>query len=476
MTFNVTENFIQNLNLARKEFIRNKFILFSPWLNPNKYHPSNIEYNYKNKKLKYDSEKTKIKKKFFRFFFSSSKINYRKIDLKKKKYLFISNLITEKDINQDRYFKNILDYKAEDSVILLRNHSEYTNKYLEEKMNKLSIPRILFPEGYFIKTKIIFISHILYSYFIIFSKLLFLKNKSIKKTLLEFCKFKNITQSIINIHYFNVIRKIIKNNNFEKIFFTFEGHTWERYIIYAAKSYNSKIICIAYQFSVILNNKNLLTGSYGKFYDPDIICVTGEYGKKIMSHNYHSKVINIGSIIGCNNNFDFTKKKISKNCLVMPEGIYSECELMFDFIYSTSLVFKDINFIIRFHDQFDSNFFIKKNKINPKQKNIIISDLNINNDFERSSFCLYRGTTGIFQAINNGLLPIYLDLINEFNIDPMYSMKKKIMYVSKPSQLGKFINEKCDANYLYKKYTNNKKISKYYFNNYINKNIEIIYE
>ena len=39
--------------------------------------------------------------------------------------------------------------------------------------------------------------------------------------------------------------------------------------------------------------------------------------------------------------------------------------------------------------------------------------------------CLYRGSTSAITASQSGLIPIYLNLINTLNIDPMFQIKKK---------------------------------------------------
>ncbi len=464
-----------NLKNIRNLFISNKNIFLSPWLYPNKFHPNNINYNYYNSKInfnKYNSKSSKI----FNFIFNSGKMNLRNKNITQKKYLFVSHFINKNHINEDYYFNKIINYQEDKSIILLRNHTNYENNKIEQYFNNSKIPRILMPKGYNFFLKLLFIKELIFTYFIVLSKIIFIKDETQKKILFDFCKLKNISQNILNLQYYSVIKKILNKNNFEKIFFTFEGHTWERYIVNAAKAYNKNIICVGYQFSVIINQKGMLTKSLGNNYDPDIICVSGEFGKKIMKNNFKSQVINIGNRIGEIPSIDFKNKKLNTNCLVMPEGIMSECVLMYDFVYAASIINNKINFIIRFHDQFDTDYFLQNNKKYLSRKNIIFSKSPLKEDFKRSTFCLYRGTSGIFEAMNYGLLPIYLDLISEFNIDPINSFKDNIKYVQEPEDLVNYIIRNLKFEILKEKNIKNKKISNLYFNKFIKENINYIYE
>ena len=45
----------------------------------------------------------------------------------------------------------------------------------------------------------------------------------------------------------------------------------------------------------------------------------------------------------------------------------------------------------------------------------------------RSSMCLYRGSTSAITAAQNGIMPIYYDLNTNLNIDPMFQIDKKLV-------------------------------------------------
>ena len=87
-----------------------------------------------------------------------------------------------------------------------------------------------------------------------------------------------------------------------------------------------------------------------------------------------------------------------KNCLILPEGMDSECEILSDFAIKCAHEIPHINFIIRFHPLTDINkineYLIKK--INYKKlNNIKLSRKDLSYDLKRSSICLHRGSTSL---------------------------------------------------------------------------------
>ena len=57
-------------------------------------------------------------------------------------------------------------------------------------------------------------------------------------------------------------------------------------------------------------------------------------------------------------------------------------------------------------------------------KNIILSS-GAEDDFVKSKYSLYRGSTSIFQSIKFSNIPLYLMTENHMNIDPLFNLKIK---------------------------------------------------
>ena len=137
------------------------------------------------------------------------------------------------------------------------------------------------------------------------------------------------------------------------------------------------------------------------------------------------------------------KKRIKKEttCLVLPEGILSECCCLFNFSIACSKAFPEIKFIWRLHPVVDFQKLCSQNRTFKKlPNNVSISRVSLMSDFARSNNVLYRGSTAAVQAVAAGLRPIYLQLENEMSINPMYEMEQWIPHVKDISEFGTAIN------------------------------------
>ena len=229
---------------------------------------------------------------------------------------------------------------------------------------------------------------------------------------------------------------------------TYEGHAWERIMFSNARKVKPEIKCIGYQHSRIFRMQHSLHRSLGKDFDPDIILTSGTIGKNYLRSfkNLNStKIIVIGS--DRFNHFKKFKKVIKCNlnkntCLVIPEGLISECLSLFKFSLIYASKYPDFNFIWRLHPEMSfKELRLYSNIFDKIPNNITISNKAIEEDVEKSNFALYRGSTAIFIAILRGLSPIYLKLKNEINIDPLYYINDKSHIIQTIEHMNKLINK-----------------------------------
>ena len=105
------------------------------------------------------------------------------------------------------------------------------------------------------------------------------------------------------------------------------------------------------------------------------------------------------------------------------------------FKYTLNLAFNNekFNFFWRVHPVIKIENILKKMNINKLSlpKNIVISqEKNLERDFENCKFVIYRGSAAAIEALNYGLIPMYLKIRNEPNIDILNSYKKiKVNYI-----------------------------------------------
>ena len=124
-------------------------------------------------------------------------------------------------------------------------------------------------------------------------------------------------------------------------------------------------------------------------------------------------------------------------CLLVPEGIDSEIDLMCNFVFECDALKNKISFIIQLHPA-SKNSKIVKNLIKKIQKNndhinISISNMPLEESINHAQYVLYRGSTAVVKCIMSGLIPLYLDTNRSDNIDPIYWIKK--MHINSPVSL-----------------------------------------
>lgn len=210
---------------------------------------------------------------------------------------------------------------------------------------------------------------------------------------------------------------------------THEGHAWERVVFASVKMAHPSAVCIGYQHAAIFRLQHAVRRNLAQKYNPVHIFVAGPVGKRQLTEAGLRIPI---SVLGSNRAVDRTKLIHTRNldqprctatCLVLPEGIESECDILFEFSLQCARFNPSIIFIWRLHPIIKFNQLIKKNSALKKlPENIILSNDALSSDISRSTCALYRGSTAIIQAVSGGVMPIYLSKPNEMPVDPLYQL------------------------------------------------------
>mgnify|MGYP001465956791 CR=1 FL=1 len=182
----------------------------------------------------------------------------------------------------------------------------------------------------------------------------------------------------------------------------------------------------------------------GNNFLPTKILASGKVGYDYLKQKFKpSKVILLGS-----NKF---KKKNKKNkiknfnLLVLPSAYEDEAsefiELCYRYLQENKKL--DIKIIFRLHPQINKSNFVTKNfNLLKKDDRIIISDKNLVDDINFCKFALYRSSSAIIDALQQGLIPIFFtEKKNNFHLDPLWQLKSKII-VKNYFQLSKVLNNK----------------------------------
>ena len=431
---NVNSSLLKNLNFLQKKLLRENpqnLIIANESLNIIKGHPSYLEIFEIRSSLQY-------LKLFFRYSLINLYSLFTSLILYKDQFkqiknnidcLLISHLISDNKLafnnnGGDFYFGDFeknKNFKKLNSFKVLINHTKKYKRGFSD--NNLIVLQNYTDFKYSIK--------ILIKLYFLFFKYLIKSKKDNNKNLLniialEFINPKTYRNLILKKNFEHIINK----RKVKKVFFTYEGFAWERFLCEVIKKNDKNSELFGYQFAILIKSQNSILNQISKKYLPNKIVTSGINNYKILRKKF-SKIIIIGS-----SRFTKNKKRLNnfkKNCLVLPEGIDSECNILLNFVIRLASKTPKINFIIRFHP-LTSISKIKKKFLKiikgGKFKNIIFSTKKFNFDLQRSSICLHRGSTSAITAAQSGLIPIYYNFKSHLNIDPMFQIDKSIRYVN----------------------------------------------
>ena len=371
--------------------------------------------------------------------------------------LFISHILNSSQLSNidDFYFANI------PSELVKRNYSilvGYINSLdLSDKSIYKSIKPSAFSRVYFTNT------------------LSFLKELSIRKLLnKESQELKlnsnlnndNFTKEIYNyassvifngesqamLRLYEQIKKLVRESNPKALICLYEGHAYERICMAAARTVNPNIVCISYQHTGTFRLSNAIKSQFDPQYNPNVIFTSGsECKEELRKINTFDKthIEVLGSIRGIDNSIKISFNKSNQySCLVIPEGIISECLFLFIFSLECAKLNPDIYFIWRLHPSVTFEVLKSKEKnFKNLPSNIILSDQPLDKDVERSNWVLYRGTTAIFKAISCGLRPFYLREIGELTIDPLFIFNEWRIIIDSPYKFLEVIENDINNNF-----------------------------
>ena len=427
------------LNNFLKQSKNDEGVFLIPWLHFLRVHKDENISNYKLEKDVNDNVIYKIILLIVRLIYNS--FYYKKPNYIKNvncEDIYISHLISLPDKNRygDIYFPN--DWRNKNSITFLINHTHISEKklrgLLQDKFHLLSKYSSFTTSFYFVLKSF-------RAYFKIKGKLKYqtnvLNKRLISRAAIEAISFATVTNYNIKEQCLN----IFKETKPKKVFFTLEGHAYERAIISAAREVSCDIKCFGYQHSSFFYSQNAIFQTYSKRYDPDVVLTTGPLASKYAKNRFKNKFIKF-QVVGTNKRFKEKKTK-GNVCLIAPEGYKSEVEILLDF--SKRLAFKrpHVEFILRLHPRLHNSKILKKlihNDLIPN--NILISQNDLIEDLRRSKVILYRGSTVAIQAGSMGITPVYLKLKKEITIDPLFNIGQNELKITSIKQFYDIYDER----------------------------------
>ncbi len=231
---------------------------------------------------------------------------------------------------------------------------------------------------------------------------------------------------------------------------TYEGHAWERAIFSAARRASAGIQCIGYQHAAIFKLQHGALRKLGHPWDPDLILTAGAVSKgqiesSTKAHGIPVRILGSSRARANLRVGESTDPDVggSDACLVLPEGIVSECLRLFEFSLKCAASMPDMRFVWRLHPLVPREALIEANPgLSTLPANVEFSHLPLEEDFKRTRHALYRGSTAIVRAACAGLQPIYLAQAGELTIDPLYELDAVHAKVADPAEFQAALRKK----------------------------------
>ena len=354
--------------------------------------------------------------------------------------LFISHHVNEQVLRDDFYFNNWADFflNRGEAVDFLYFKASSSNKFYDSRPNsKIRSSFVPLSLGFFDEIKIF--RFLFFASLKFFRSFVYSKDKLEKIIYLELFSQTFSKSSFINLRFYFVLLNKFEASNYQKVFFTFEGHAWETMLILAAQKTNKKLKTFGYQHSAVFKDQISLLNPISSII-PSGVLTSGEGNNNFFSEyiKHGADILSIGT--SRTHEVKALTNKADHVCLLVPEGIDSEIDFMSNFIFECNALKNKILFIIQLHPA--SYLIIVKDLIKKLQKsddhiNISISDMSLEESINHAQYVLYRGSTAVVKCIMSGLIPLYLDTNRSDNIDPIYWTEK--MHVNSPESLEMII-------------------------------------
>jgi hypothetical protein len=375
--------------------------------------------------------------------------------------LFISHFLNKSILGkEDFYYGKLPDYLTGKNTILYINHQNKWFKNLNDHWSSSKANRVLLSKNTNIINELILITKILLGFFRYILNIFISKNYIDFKInfFLTLTYFSN--SSLFNLRMYHQFSYYFKKVSVKTVIFTFEGHAWEKLLVLAARKAGVKKI-IAYQHANISEFQNSIFKFHG-IYKVDHVLSSNMHGFEKLSKVYNNVKL-VGSLrvnkkTSVNNFRSFLKKR-HFTCLVVPDGILSECINLFSYTLESARLNKNINFIWRLHPLITFDMVKKRINFNSLPKNIILSHNPIEKDIDHSSWVVYRASTAVLPAALSGLRPVFFPQNDNLQIDPLYFLDKKWKkFCSDPIMLNKIFNKDIECNF--RDHLNNKYLKK----------------
>ena len=126
---------------------------------------------------------------------------------------------------------------------------------------------------------------------------------------------------------------------------------------------------------------------------------------------------------------------------MIPEGLESECLILFDFALTVAVRMPDTQFVLRTHPVLPFDSLARRYpRFRTLPGNVRVSDrVAIIDDFAQCDLALYRGSSAAVHAVLAGVRPVYVERPGELPIDPLFALEGWRRHVATVEALGAIV-------------------------------------
>lgn len=344
--------------------------------------------------------------------------------------IFISHLVHAGSSGQDFYYGSLpIDLQQTKGLRIVIGLIDHTPGYKTKKqltaIESGVISKILFPRTLPLQKECHLVLLCFASFRVLWNAYRKEKDPDIRSVLREAAFQSFAPETFKELRIYDSIRTLVNTGNPAALISTWEGWAWERLAVYAARKFSASTRCLGYQHTILYPSSHSVKKSMGTSYDPDVIFTIGDLCADILKEQgqfTNTAIVSYGSQRLARSPREQFNKTALATCLVAPEGIESECLLLFHFAIELARKNKEMQFIFRTHPVLPFSMLAEKyHEFGSLPENCKVSqEPGIDSDFDRSNFLLYRGSSVALYAVLNGLRPIYYSIPGEISIDPLY--------------------------------------------------------
>lgn len=240
-------------------------------------------------------------------------------------------------------------------------------------------------------------------------------------TLAQFAR-KTISNQLIGKEVSRLIHQLDSQN----LIYSYEGNSHELSILSNLKSISASVRILPYQHAPIVTSQFGLLREMQRFSDNTIILTSGSITKEYFQILERDSNSQIPILIAGSTKFRIEtldskefKTTTGETILFLPEADINSFLESVEIMRNLANDYKGLTFTIRKHPSLKLSKKMAKSLKLDFPLNCSFSSLSLNEDFQRSVICIFRGSAAAIEAARFGIYPIHIDFRNDFNINPL---------------------------------------------------------